>query len=129
VIDPAALQMVLGVFTGWLERRERKAVASLIEENRLLRRQLGTRRLRLIDDDRRRLAARAYRVGRAALLDRLEAAHVLHDLATLPGNRFEALKGDRKGQYSIRINDQWRICFEWPERSPGPTNVEIVDYH
>ena len=62
-------------------------------------------------------------------LDRLEAAHVLRDLAALPGNRFEALKGDRKGQYSIRINDQWRICFEWPDRSPGPTNVEIVDYH
>ncbi len=53
----------------------------------------------------------------------------LKDLAALPGNRFEALKGDRKGQYSIRINDQWRICFEWPEKSPGPTNVEIVDYH
>src|SRR6266700_1983266 len=62
-------------------------------------------------------------------LDRLEAAHVLHDLAALPGNRFEALKGDRKGQYSIRINDQWRICCEWPDGSPGPTNVEIVDYH
>ena len=62
-------------------------------------------------------------------LDRLEAAHTLKDLAALPGNRFEALKGDRKGQHSIRINDQWRICFEWPEKSPGPTNVEIVDYH
>ncbi|OLC40879.1 MAG: plasmid maintenance system killer protein [Acidobacteria bacterium 13_1_40CM_65_14] len=62
-------------------------------------------------------------------LDRLEAAHVLKDLAALPGNRFEALKGDRKGEYSIRVNDQWRICFEWPEKSPGPTNVEIVDYH
>ena len=61
-------------------------------------------------------------------LDRVEAAHTLKDLAALPGNRFEALKGDRKGQYSIRINDQWRICFEWPEKSPGPTNVEIVDY-
>ena len=59
--------MVLGVLTGWLDRREREAVAYLIEENRLLRRQLGTRRLRLTDDDRRRLAARAYRVGRAAL--------------------------------------------------------------
>ena len=62
-------------------------------------------------------------------LDRVEAAHTLKDLAALPGNRFEALKGERKGQYSIRINDQWRICFEWPEKSPGPTNVEIVDYH
>ena len=62
-------------------------------------------------------------------LDRLDAAADLRDLAALPGNRLEALKGDRAGQYSIRINDQWRICFEWPERSPGPTNVEIVDYH
>jgi proteic killer suppression protein len=62
-------------------------------------------------------------------LDRLEAAVELRDLAALPGNRLEALKGDRKGQYSIRINDQWRICFEWSGGSPGPANVEIVDYH
>jgi proteic killer suppression protein len=62
-------------------------------------------------------------------LDRLEAAATLRDLAALPGNRFEALSGDRKGQYSIRINDQWRICFEWPEGATGPVNVEIVDYH
>lgn len=62
-------------------------------------------------------------------LDRLEAAVGLRDVAVLPGNRFEALAGDRKGQYSIRINDQWRICFVWPERAPGPSNVEIVDYH
>jgi proteic killer suppression protein len=62
-------------------------------------------------------------------LDRLETAVAITDLAALPGNRFEALKGDRKGQYSIRINDQWRICFEWPAGSPGPENVEIVDYH
>jgi len=62
-------------------------------------------------------------------LDRLEAAVALRDLAALPGNRFETLKGDRKGQYSIRINDQWRICFEWGEGAPGPSNVEIVDYH
>jgi len=62
-------------------------------------------------------------------LDRLESAIMLKDLAALPGNRFEALAGDRKGQYSIRINDQWRICFEWPEGSPGPLNVEILDYH
>ena len=59
--------MVLCVLTGWLDRREREAIAYLIEENRLLRRQLGGRRLCLTDEDRRRLAARAYRVGRAAL--------------------------------------------------------------
>jgi proteic killer suppression protein len=62
-------------------------------------------------------------------LDRLEAATGIRDLAALPGNRFEALAGDRKGQYSIRINDQWRICFEWLDGAPGPSNVEIVDYH
>lgn len=62
-------------------------------------------------------------------LDRLESATSLGDLAALPGNRFEALVGGRKGQYSIRINDQWRICFEWLDRAPGPSNVEIVDYH
>ena len=69
-------------------------------------------------------------------LDRSEAAVTLKDLAALPGNRFEALKGARggqysirKGQYSIRVNDQWRICFEWPKGSKGPISVEIVDYH
>ena len=62
-------------------------------------------------------------------LDRLEAAQTPRDLAALPGNRFEALKGDRQGQYSIRVNDQYRICFGWPDTSPGPTDVEIVDYH
>ncbi len=61
-------------------------------------------------------------------LDQLDAARSLIDL-DLPGNHLEALKGDRKGQYSVRINDQWRICFEWPKGSPGPGNVEIVDYH
>jgi proteic killer suppression protein len=61
-------------------------------------------------------------------LDQLEAATSLLDL-DLPGNHLEALKGDRKGQYSIRINDQWRICFEWPKGRRGPINVEIVDYH
>ena len=61
-------------------------------------------------------------------LDRLEAAVELMDLGALFGNRLEALKGDRKGQYSIRVNDQWRICFEWPTGSPAPANVEIVDY-
>ena len=62
-------------------------------------------------------------------LDRLEAAATLSDLAALPGNRLERLKGDRKGQYSIRSNDRWRICFEWAEGASGPSNVEIVDYH
>jgi proteic killer suppression protein len=62
-------------------------------------------------------------------LDRLEAATGLRDLAALPGNRFEALSGDRKGHYSIRINDQGRICFEWRPGASGPSNVEIVDYH
>lgn len=61
-------------------------------------------------------------------LDQLDAAASILDL-NLPGNRFEALKGHRKGQYSIRINDQWRICFEWPKSARGPSNVEIVDYH
>lgn len=62
-------------------------------------------------------------------LDQLEAATSVRDLAALPGNRLESLKGDRSRQYSIRINVQWRICFEWPDGSPGPVNVEIVDCH
>lgn len=62
-------------------------------------------------------------------LDRLEAATSLDDLRALPGNRLELLKGDRAGQWSIRINDQWRICFVWPEGEKGPSDVEIVDYH
>ncbi|WP_083782904.1 type II toxin-antitoxin system RelE/ParE family toxin [Roseibium sp. TrichSKD4] len=57
----------------------------------------------------------------------LDAAESISDLAALPSNRFEALSGDREGQFSIRINQQWRICFEWPD--DGPENVEIVDYH
>ncbi len=57
----------------------------------------------------------------------LDAATSLEDLKHLPGNRFEALKGDRKGQYSIRINQQWRVCFRWEEGEP--LDVEIVDYH
>lgn len=62
-------------------------------------------------------------------LDRLEAATALGDLAALPGNRLEALVGDRRGQWSIRVNDRWRICFAWPEGTRGPSAVEIVDYH
>jgi toxin HigB-1 len=59
----------------------------------------------------------------------LESAASLRDLAGLAGNRLEALSGDRKGQYSIRINQQWRLCFEWPQGADGAENVEIVDYH
>lgn len=57
----------------------------------------------------------------------LDDAESRNDLAALPSNRFEALAGDRAGQYSIRINQQWRICFKWG--SNGPHDVEIVDYH
>jgi proteic killer suppression protein len=60
-------------------------------------------------------------------LDLLHGAASLDDLRSPPGNRLEALAGDRRGQHSIRINDQWRICFVWTKE--GPTNVEIVDYH
>lgn len=62
-------------------------------------------------------------------LEILDAATSLADLAGLPSNRLEALRGDRAGQHSIRINQQWRICFEWPTGAAGPSNVEIVDYH
>lgn len=57
----------------------------------------------------------------------LEAAKVLDDLRVPPANRLEALKGNRAGQHSIRVNDQWRICFVWTDN--GPSNVELVDYH
>lgn len=60
-------------------------------------------------------------------LEMIEAAQALQDLRVPPGNRLEALKGDRKGQHSIRVNDQWRICFVW--REGAAENVEIVDYH
>jgi proteic killer suppression protein len=62
-------------------------------------------------------------------LEILDAATGLTELGALPGNRLEALHGDRSGQYSIRINKQWRICFEWPQGAAGPSNAEIVDYH
>jgi len=62
-------------------------------------------------------------------LEILEAARSRETLMALPGNRFHALTGDRAGQYSIRINDQWRICFEWSEKESAAFNIEIVDYH
>lgn len=62
-------------------------------------------------------------------LDILEAAPDKHALMHLPSNHFEALRGNRQGQYSIRINQQWRICFEWPDGVARPYHIEITDYH
>ena len=68
-------------------------------------------------------------IERAALrkLQQLNWSSVLDDLRAPPGNGLEALKGDRKGQHNIRINEQWRVCFRWGDE--GAMNVEIVDYH
>jgi proteic killer suppression protein len=73
----------------------------------------------------RRFAAIA--IVAARKLVQLDSAHELRDLASPPGNRLEALRGDRAGQHSMRINDQFRVCFVWTEQ--GPEQVEIVDYH
>jgi toxin HigB-1 len=73
------------------------------------------------------LAAEQIRKQAERKLDMLNAAATLDDLRSPPGNRLEALKGDRDGQHSMRINDQFRLCFEWTEQ--GPANVEISDYH
>jgi proteic killer suppression protein len=62
-------------------------------------------------------------------LDILETAANRNDLMLLPSNRFEALGGDRKGQFSIRVNRQWRGCFEWPDDYDRPCNIESTDYH
>jgi toxin HigB-1 len=90
------------------------------------------RSFRCADSERlfQREAVRRFKsIERQALrkLDMLDAAPDIRTLATLPGNRLEALKGDRKGQYSIRVNEQWRICFVWLEGHAY--EVEIVDYH
>lgn len=77
----------------------------------------------------RNLKWEAFRQQAEKRLRILEAAGKLNDLQVLRSNNLEALKGTRKGQFSVRINEQWRICFSWPKGSPGPVNVEIVDYH
>jgi proteic killer suppression protein len=77
------------------------------------------RRSRRLPFDMQAIALRKLRL--------LNQARALSDLRVPPGNRLEALKGDRMGQYSIRVNDQWRICFVW--REGGPANVQIADYH
>jgi len=75
---------------------------------------------------RRTLPENVWRIA-ARKLDQLDSVTVLQELRIPPGNRLEALSGERTGQYSIRINDQYRICFTWTEH--GPDQVEIVDYH
>ena len=70
---------------------------------------------------------RAFESAAKRKLDILDAATALDDLRSPPGNRLERLRGDRAGQHSIRINDQWRLCFRWTKQ--GPEEVEIVDYH
>ena len=69
------------------------------------------------------------RILRTALrkLEQLHAAHTLDDLRVPPGNRLEAMRGDRRGQHSIRINDQWRLCFMW--KDGGADDVALIDYH
>jgi toxin HigB-1 len=78
---------------------------------------------------RREFCRRFQRIAPVAKrkLDQIHAAAALSDLGAIPGNRLEALEGDRLGQYSIRINDQWRICFCWSDLDAN--HVEIVDYH
>jgi proteic killer suppression protein len=78
------------------------------------------------DESSRRLPTQIQRVARRKLL-LVSQARCLDDLRVPPGNRLEALKDDRKGQHSIRINDQWRICFRW--QGEDAFDVEIVDYH
>jgi proteic killer suppression protein len=77
------------------------------------------RRSRRLDETTQRMALRKLLI--------LDAADALGDLRVPPGNRLEKLRGDRIGQYSIRINEKWRICFRWT--GAGPEDVEIVDYH
>lgn len=80
----------------------------------------------LFDGQSARQLQQIARIAQRKLMQ-LHAAHLLRDLTIFPGNRLEALKGNRKGQHSIRINDQYRICFVW--RDGDAFDVEIVDYH
>ena len=85
------------------------------ETERIWRRQ----RVRQLDDGTQRITLRKLLI--------LDAAEVLGDLKVPPGNRLEKLKGDRAGSYSIRVNQQWRICFNWSDT--GAEDVELIDYH
>ncbi len=88
----------------------------------------GDKRTREFAEGRRVKAFDGIQRPASNKLAQLDAATSVLDLQR-PGNRFEALKGDRKGQYSIRINDQWRVCFQWPKGARGPVDVTIADYH
>lgn len=79
------------------------------------------RRSRRLPQDIQDIALRKLRL--------LNAARRVEDLRVPPGNRLEMLHGDRAGQWSVRINDRWRICFRWNDGQGGPNHVEIVDYH
>lgn len=87
------------------------------------------RRTRRFADGERIREFQAFERQAYKRLDILEAAPNKNALMMLPSNRFEALGGDRRGQFSIRINDQWRICFEWPDDQDSPYNIEITDYN
>ncbi len=90
-------------------------------------RSFADRDTRCFFEGRRVAAFQGFANLAARRLTLLDSAVSLEDLAALPGNRLEALRGGRVGQYSIRINAQWRICFRWTD--DGPCDVEIVDYH
>ncbi|MFI5353700.1 MAG: type II toxin-antitoxin system RelE/ParE family toxin [Candidatus Binatales bacterium] len=90
-------------------------------------RSFGDKNAQALYEGRRVLRFQGFTIQAERRLQILDSATSLLDLAALPSNRLDALKGDRQGQHSIRINQQWRICFEW--RDDGPYNVEIVDYH
>ncbi len=85
------------------------------------------RRTRRFFEGRRVAAFHSFSDQAVRRLTLLDSAETLGDLAALPSNRLEALRGDRAGEHSIRINAQWRICFRWTD--DGPCEVEIVDYH
>lgn len=90
-------------------------------------RSFGDRKTRRFFEGRRVVAFQSFAAQAARRLTLLDSAASLQDLAALPSNRLEALHGDRTGYYSIRINIQWRLCFQW--EADGAHDVEIVDYH
>ncbi len=90
-------------------------------------RSFGDRETRRFFEGQRVAAFQNFASQAARRLVLLDSAETLGDLAVLPSNRLEALRGDRAGQHSIRINAQWRVCFRWTD--DGPHDVEIVDYH